>query len=83
MGQYCGKCGQRLAHDCEERFVSGLYQIYWTADSGGGSSLAAVGQFPSGRYWIAPTNWVNGSVSLESQRDKIERFELIKMDVDD
>lgn len=77
MAQYCGKCGKKLEHECWERFTSGLYRVHWTEECGGGSSLAAIGQFSSGAYWIAPTNWVNGPVSLESQRSKIERFELI------
>lgn len=36
----------------------GLYRIYWDS---GGSSLAAVGNSPDGRRWMAPINWVSGS----------------------
>lgn len=62
-----------------QQFVSGLYIIHWKEECGGGRSLAAVGQLPSGRYWIAPTNWVNGSVSLDSQLDKIG--EMVRVEI--
>jgi hypothetical protein len=41
------------------RLPHGLYMLDWTEEQGGGFSLAAVGSFPSGERWFAPTNWVS------------------------
>jgi hypothetical protein len=51
--------------------VPGLYRIFWTT---GGLSVAAVGMFPSGDRWIAPTNWVNGPTD---HWEKVARVELL------
>lgn len=77
--KYCAYCGHELK-PTPERFVSGLYRVYWTDDEGGGSSLAAIGQNSSGQYWFAPTNWITGPALLSAWRDKIERFEVVELD---
>lgn len=72
---YCPYCGEKTTHSCPEKLVLGMYRVYWTE---GGTSLAAIGQHSDGRYWIAPTNWLNGAHLLEPQRSKIERLELLE-----
>lgn len=76
--KYCGYCGHELK-PVPERFVSGLYRVYWTEEEGGGSSLAAIGQNGSGEHWIAPVNWINGPVLLSVWRHKIERFQVVEL----
>jgi hypothetical protein len=54
----------------------GLYKIYWTESSGGGSSLAAVGSTIKGDRWIACTNWVRGA-EYAKVWDHVESVTLI------
>lgn len=37
----------------------GLYRINWSADVGGGSSLASIGSMHNGDRWMAPTTWTS------------------------
>lgn len=62
-------------------YRAGLYRVYWTMDTGGGCSLAAIGVKSNGENWIAPTNWVSTG-DLLPQVDHIQRLERIEVDVD-
>lgn len=52
----------------------GLYKIYWRD---GGFSIASMGGFANGDRWIAPVNWINGSVSFDKFKRKILKMELL------
>lgn len=58
----------------------GVYEIFW---SSGGSSVASIGMTYSGKRWIAPTNWTNGSDDadptgrLEKHFESIEKIVLL------
>ena len=59
----------------------GLYRVFWHADFGGGTSVAAVGSDYHGNRWIAPTNWTSESISpedIEHAWDMIDRVEPIE-----
>ncbi len=57
-----------------------IYRVYWNEESGGGSSVAAIGGMHNGDRWIAPTNWtneLNPTGLLQDQVSKIEKMVLI------
>lgn len=54
---------------------NGLYEVFWES---GGSSLASIGRYPSGDIWIAPTNWINGSVNYKEKKSWIKKLRLIE-----
>jgi len=59
----------------------GLYRIFWKAEHGGGSSIAAVGSTGNGNRWMAPTNWVGFSTDddrIAESWEAVERLELIE-----
>lgn len=41
-----------------ERLSLGLYRLYWKEKSGGGHSVASVGNDAAGNRWYAPSNWI-------------------------
>lgn len=55
---------------------SGLYRIHWV---GGGTSVAAVGMYPNGSTWIAPTNWVKGALKYDDVAKGIDFLTPIKV----
>jgi hypothetical protein len=58
----------------------GIYRIFWKS---GGSSVASIGMTYSGKRWVAPSNWTNGSDDVDptGRLDKmlkdIEKITLI------
>lgn len=57
-----------------ETYPNGLYKIHWKS---GGWSYASVGRDLEGKPWLAPTNWINGSVMLEDKLDMIETATIL------
>lgn len=53
---------------------NGLYKVHWKS---GGYSLASIGRDTKGDIWIAPSNWINGSVKYEKQKDMIEHLTIL------
>lgn len=56
----------------------GLLKVFWRS---GGYDLAAVGQGPAGKKWIAPVNW-SGSTPLADVSYLIEKVEVVCGDGD-
>ncbi len=46
-----------MTKDQVNKLPLGVYRIHWKESSGGGSSVAAVGQMHDGQRWLAPANW--------------------------
>jgi hypothetical protein len=56
-----------------DRCPLGLYRVHWKS---GGYSLAAIGMAKDGTRWIAPTNWVQPSLNINSSEwAEIDRLE--------
>jgi hypothetical protein len=52
-----------------------IYEVFWKS---GGSSVASIGYDQAGNRWMAPTNWLNGSVMLDDERiDDIDYIVMI------
>jgi hypothetical protein len=58
------------------KLAPGLYRVYWK--TGGGTSLAAIGQRRGGGMWLAPANWLTPDTDTGKHWRSVDRVELIR-----
>ena len=56
---------------------NGVYRIYWKS---GGYSVASIGRLPNGDVWLAPSNWTEPSIKMDTWKSvkKVKLIEVVK-----
>lgn len=69
-----------MTKDEVQKLRHGLYKITWRNNEYIMESLAAIGSYPNGDRWMAPTNWVHVPTASMAYWDRVEKIQLIVSD---